>query len=86
MGPPLQLPANTLRPFSIHHALKHYSDPSFVNLLCRIAEHGARIGYKGPAQVHIQRANHRSALANSNVVTEAIQKEVKKGRIQPLDE
>ena len=69
---------------SIRQILQDYPDQSFTNLLCNIADYGAKIGYEGP-NVCIRQANHQSAYSNADVVTEALQKEVEQGRIRILE-
>ena len=69
---------------SIRQVLQDYPDQSFTDLLCDIADYGAKIGYEGP-DVRIRRANHHSAYSNANVVTDALQKEVEQGRVRILD-
>lgn len=74
----------SLRSGAIRRALRSYPDQSFVELLCNITENGARIGYEGP-KVRTRRANHASAYANTSAVTDAINKELNKGRLKVLD-
>ena len=69
---------------SIRQVLQGYPDQSFTDLLCDIADYGAKIGYEG-TDVRIRRANHHSAYSNANVVTEALLMEVEQGRIRVLD-
>src|SRR5205823_539831 len=78
-----EVTSNMLRSPTIRQVLLDYPDQSFVDLLCSIADHGAKIGYEGPS-VQIRRKNHRSAYANAKVVTDAIQQEVQQGRIRIL--
>ena len=75
-----------LNPSRIRQALALYPDPEFVDMLCNIATHGARIGYEGPLNVRMRRHNHQSAHANSSVVSEAVMKELEKGRIASLQQ
>jgi len=80
----VELPPIPLRPAAIREALKLYPDQSFVDTLCDIATHGARISYEGPL-LRVRRANHGSALATPDIVTEALHKELMKGRLRLLD-
>ena len=72
-----------LHPISIRQILRDYPDPSFVDLLCRIATYGTRIGYEGP-KTQVRRSNHGSTFANPVVVSEAIRKEIEQGRIREI--
>ena len=81
---PNKLPPIPLRSSSIRHSLRDYPDQSFVDLLCDIATHGARIGYEGP-NVCVRRANHRSAYENSDAVSKAIQTELDNGHLPILE-
>ena len=77
--------SSLLKPDGIRHALALYPDPTFADTLHGIATHGARIGYEGCPNVQMKRRNHQSAYDNPSIVTEAIRKELVKGRVQLLD-
>ena len=81
----IPLPAAvTLHSENIQEMLRNYPDRSFVDTLCDIVTHGARIGYEGPrARVH--RANHGSTSSNQEAVSKYIQNEVEKGRMRKLN-
>ena len=78
------VPSLSLNPAGIRRALASYPDSNFVDTLCGIASHGARIGYEGHFDVRMRRPNHQSAYTNPSVVSDAIQKELAKNRIVPL--
>jgi hypothetical protein len=84
-APSTSVPASSsLDPAGIRRALALYPDPGFVDTLCHIATHGARIGYEGPSDVRMRRYNHRSVYDNPSVVSDAVKKELAKNRILPL--
>jgi len=76
--------SSTLNPTGIRRSLALYPDPGFVDTLCNIATHGARIGYEGRLDVQMRRPNHKSAYANPSAVSDAVHKELAKQRIFPL--
>jgi hypothetical protein len=78
------LPPVTLHMDNIQTLLKDYPDPAFVDMLCNIATHGARIGYEGPL-LRVKRSNHASAYVNHEAVSTAITKELAKGRLRRID-
>jgi hypothetical protein len=78
----ISLPSITLHPQGIiANLLQTYPDREFVKTLITIATYGARIGYQGPI-VFRRYPNHKSAIAYANVISESIQSELNKGRIQ----
>jgi hypothetical protein len=83
--PKAELPTVSLRPDGIRQALNDYPDQAFVDILCNIATYGTRIGYEGSTKVRVHRANHGTAYSNAQVVTNALQKELEKGRLRILD-
>ena len=93
----LSLPFRAFTPFSkplsysplhstrIRRLMRNHPDQSFIATLCGIADFGAHIGFEGPSTRRIRRSNHATAYTNAAAVTEAVQKELAKGRIQVLD-
>ena len=73
-----------LRSQGIANLLRDYSDPRFVDTLISIADHGARIDYEDISSRRILRSNHRSAFLQADVVTKAIESELKKGRVKEI--
>jgi hypothetical protein len=74
----------TLRPQGIAQLLQDYPNRQFVETLVSIASSGAHIGYEGSPRCSVQRPNHPSSLMNSEIITAAIESEVKKGRIKEV--
>jgi hypothetical protein len=76
--------SSSLNPNGICRALALYPYLAFVDTLCGIATHRARIGYEGHFDVQMRRRNHQSAYVNPSIVSDTVQKELAKNRILPL--
>jgi len=77
--------ANVLHPHAIADLLSSYPNQRFVDALISIATHGARLGFEGTAaSSRARQPNHVSATAHPDVVSNAIQREVQKGRIKEV--
>ena len=69
--------ANVLHPQNIAHLLQQYPNQQFVEALISIATSGVCIGYEGSLSAQIRRPNHTSAFTHPEIITNAIQSEIK---------
>ena len=76
--------ANVLHPQGIARLLQQYPNRQFVEALISIATSGVRVGYEGPLSAQTRRPNHTSAFTHPDIITNAIQSEIQKGRIKEL--
>ena len=76
--------ANVLHSQNITHLLQQYFNRQFVETLVSIAISGVHIGYEGSLSAQIHRPNHTSAFAHPEIITNAIQSEIKTGRIKEI--
>ena len=85
-SPLLPSVANVLRADGIADLLKTYPNQRFVDTLTSIAISGARVGFQGQPNCRTQRPNHSTAFAHPEIITDAIQNELRKGRLKLLPE
>jgi hypothetical protein len=81
-----QSAANVLRPFGIAKLLRTYPNQRFVDTLTSIAISGARVGFQGDPVGRTQRPNHSSAFNHPEIISDAIEAELKKGRISEISD